>query len=487
MPELLEVVVGEHGMLHLEPLRLRGTLLEEIPARAEGGHQRHHRLLADRVDRRVGHLGEQLLEVVEQRQRPIAEHRERRVVAHRADRLLTRLAHRLEQHLDVLEAVAEGLLTNQERARVRRRHVVGRIELVHVHRARTDPLAVWLCSAERALDRRVVENPSRLGVDEQEPPGLQPPLPGDAILGQIENARLGRHDHEAVLGDEVPGGAQAVAVQRRTDDPPVGEGDRRRSVPRLEQRAVKLVEGAALVVHQRVLVPRLGNHHHHRVLDRPAGHGEQLERIVELRGVGARFVEDGHELRDVIPEVGAAELRLACTHPVHIPAKRVDLPVVRRHPERLGQIPPGQHVGGETRVHQRQHRCQPLVDQVRVEARKLRGGEHSLVDNGAARHAGPVESIATDAGCERVTFDDPSEHEQPPFERRTVEADRGDEELPQHGQRQTSGAAHRVRDHWDVTPAEQAEPLGSARPERDVLALLALSRVLRQHRHPDPV
>ena len=194
------------------------------------------------------------------------------------------------------------------------------------------------------------------GVDEQEPPGLEPPLPGDALLGEIEHAGLGRHHHEAVLGDQVPGRAQPVAVERRTDHAPVGEGDRRRSVPRLEQRAVKLVEGAALLVHQRVLVPRLGDHHHHRVLDRPAGHGEQLERVVELRGVRARLVEHGHQLGDVVAEVRAAELRLARAHPVHVPAERVDLAVVRRHAEGLGEVPARQHVGGEARVHQGQHR-----------------------------------------------------------------------------------------------------------------------------------
>ena len=138
-------------------------------------------------------------------------------------------------------------------------------------------------------------------------------------------------------------------------------------------------------------------------------------------------------------------------------------------------------------MHEGEHRCHPLVDQVRVEARKLRGGEHPLVDDGAARQAGPVESIATDAGRQRVTLDDPSEDEQAAFQRGTVEADRRDEELAEHGQRHASRAADRVGDHGDVAPAEQAESLGSARPERDVLALLALSRVLRQHRHSDPV
>ena len=170
--------------------------------------------------------------------------------------------------------------------------MVGRVELVEVDRARANPFGVRLRRAEPALDRGVVEDPPRRGVDEQEAPGLEAPLPGDPLLGKVEHAGLRRHDHEAVLGHEVSGGAQPVAVERRPDDAPVGEGDRRRSVPGLEQRAVELVERAPLIVHEGVLMPRLGDHHHHGVLDRPARHGEQLERVVELRGVRARLVED---------------------------------------------------------------------------------------------------------------------------------------------------------------------------------------------------
>ena len=329
VPELLEVVVGEHGVWHLEPLRLRGTLFEEVSAGTQRGHQRHHRLLANGIDRRVGHLREELLEVVEQRQRPLAQHGKRRVVAHRSDRFLTGLAHRLQQDLDVLDAVTECLLAHQQRARVRGRHVVGGLELVEVHRACPNPLAIRLRRAERALDGGVIEDPARRSVDEEEPPGFEAPLPGDTLLGHIEHARLGGHDHEPVLGHEVSRGTQAVAVERRTDDASVGEGDCRRTVPGLEQRPVKLVEGTPLIVHERVLMPRLRDHHHHRMLDRPAGHGEQFQGIVELRGVGSRLVEHRHQLRDVIPEVRTAELRLARAHPVDVAAQRVDLTVVR--------------------------------------------------------------------------------------------------------------------------------------------------------------
>ena len=48
-----------------------GALLEQVALGAEAGADAHHDVLADRVDRRVGDLGEELLEVVEQRRRRI--------------------------------------------------------------------------------------------------------------------------------------------------------------------------------------------------------------------------------------------------------------------------------------------------------------------------------------------------------------------------------------------------------------------------------
>jgi hypothetical protein len=198
---------------------------------------------------------------------------------------------------------------------------------------------------------------------------------------------------------------------------------------------VKFVEGAPLLVHERVLVPGFRDHHHHRVLDRPAAHGQQLESVVELRGVRARLVEDGHQLRDVVTEMRTAELGLASAHPVDVPAERIDLAVVCRHPEGLGEVPAGQDVGGETRMDQRQRRCHPLVDEVWIKTRELRRGEHSLVNDGAARKACPMEPIPADPRCQRVAFDDPAKDQEPSLECSADEADCGDEELTQRRQR----------------------------------------------------
>ena len=56
---------------------------------------------------------------------------------------------------------------------------------------------------------------------------------------------------------------------------------------------------------------------------------------------------------------------------------------------------------------------EPRVAQIGVEAGELRGGEHPLVDERAAREARPVERLASDAGGERGALDDPAEDEEP--------------------------------------------------------------------------
>ena len=56
--------------------------------------QRHHQLLTNGVDGRVGYLCELLAEVVEEYLRPVAQHCQRRIIAHRGCWLLSRRCHR---------------------------------------------------------------------------------------------------------------------------------------------------------------------------------------------------------------------------------------------------------------------------------------------------------------------------------------------------------------------------------------------------------
>ena len=118
-----------------------------------------------------------------------------------------------------------------------------------------------------------------------------------------QHAGLRGHDHLVVGGDHVARRAQAVAVERGADLQAVGEGDRGRAVPRLHQRGVVLVEGAPLLVHERVAGPGFRNQHHRRVRQRVAAAHQEFERVVEAGGVRLALVGDRPQLGDVVAEI----------------------------------------------------------------------------------------------------------------------------------------------------------------------------------------
>ncbi len=119
-PHPFEAHIREDRVVHLESLlRSAHVEVQQVRPRPDEGHERHHRLLANRVDRRIRDLGEALLEVVGEELGAVGQHGGRCVAAHRPDRVLALGRHRLEEELDVLLGVAEGLLGIAERLGVR--------------------------------------------------------------------------------------------------------------------------------------------------------------------------------------------------------------------------------------------------------------------------------------------------------------------------------------------------------------------------------
>ena len=66
------------------------------------------------IDRRVGHLGEALLEIAVEQAGRLGQHRERSVVAHREDRLLALRRHRSQHIGELFLGVAESGLARHE-------------------------------------------------------------------------------------------------------------------------------------------------------------------------------------------------------------------------------------------------------------------------------------------------------------------------------------------------------------------------------------
>ena len=55
------------------------------------------------------------------------------------------------------------------------------------------------------------------GVDEEHAARLEAALLDDLVLGDLDDADLGGHDDEVVVGDPVARRAQTVAVEHRAD------------------------------------------------------------------------------------------------------------------------------------------------------------------------------------------------------------------------------------------------------------------------------
>ena len=154
---------------------------------------------------------------------------------------------------------------------------------------------------------------------------------------------------------------------------------------------MELVEGAAGGIHLRVVLPRLRDHHQHRVGERAPAEVQQLEHLVERRGIARVGRDDRREPRQVTRDEVGLQQRFARGHPVAVAAQRVDLTVVRDVAVGVRERPRRERVGGETGVHERERGDHALVGEVRVERLDLRLGQHALVDDRARRERGEVD------------------------------------------------------------------------------------------------
>jgi hypothetical protein len=240
-----------------------------------------------------------------------------------------------------------------------------------------------------------------------------------------------------------------------------------------------------------VLLPGLGDHHHRGVGERITAHRQQLERVVEGRGVALAFEADRVQLLQVVAQHRRLHHAFAGAHPVEVALDGVDLAVVRHHPVRVSERPFGEGVGRETLVHQRQRRDDARVLQVLVVLADLAREQQAFVDDGAAAHAGHVVLAAVgEFQCLDRARRGLADHVELALER--VGHDHvgaaADEDLAQHRLLGTHRRRHRhVLVDRHVAPAEQDLAFGSHRPFELLHAGESRRMFLWQKDHADAV
>ena len=238
--------------------------MQQVSLRANGVAEAGDQLLADGIQGRIGYLGKQLREVVEQHPRLVAEYRNRRVGTHGAECLLPRPSHGQHQQLQLLQCVTKYPLAPQYRLVTPHLMITGG-KIIDMQQTGMQPVFIGMIGGQVVLQFFVVDDAALRSVDEEHATGLQAALSDHLVGGDVEHSYLGGHHHHIVRGDPEPTGAQTVAVQYRADHRTVAEGNGCGPVPRLHDGRVVLVKRSALRAHGGVVLPRFGDHHEHRM------------------------------------------------------------------------------------------------------------------------------------------------------------------------------------------------------------------------------
>ena len=257
-------------MVEVEAMGRRVVGIHQVSRIAQQDGRRGDEFFADPVDRGVGDLGEELLEIQIKHLRFFAEHGQGGIDAHRPQRIQGVEDGGDHRRHDVFIGVSEGFLLLQEILADRGILYIDRGELREIDDVGLDPLGIGMKFGDFRLDLFIRNDPFGVRIDQKHLPGFKPPFAFDVFGIQVDDADFGRQDHPVVVGDDIARGTQSVAIQDGTDPDPVAERHRGRSVPRFHDEIIERVE---IPFHLRkiiVLFVGFGDHHHDRMRKRSA-------------------------------------------------------------------------------------------------------------------------------------------------------------------------------------------------------------------------
>ncbi len=344
------------------------------------------------------------------------------------------------------------------------------------------PLLVGVAALEIVVDLEAGPHLAVAGVHHEQLARADAALLQHFVRGVVPGAHFGGQGDELVLGDDVAGRAQAVAVERTGGVATIGHDDAGGAIPGLHVHGVEVVEGAQIVIHVGVLLPRRRDQQAHGPEQIHAAGEEEIQHVVETGGVGARGVDEGGGLLQIRNERGG-ELVAARLGPLTVASDSVDFAVVGEITEWLGQRPARAGVGGEALVEDADGRLHADVGEIQIEARQVHRHAQPFVDGDQVGEADHVEVVVVDA-----LFDAAAHDIEAALKILVDPAGRGvDKDLFNTGQGSLGDGAEHIGIDGHLAPADQAQGLFFQLFVDDIARLLGQYGVRVQKQHADRI
>ena len=233
--DLLQLAIAEDGAPYSQLPAVLGCLVEQVLLRPDRHVQRCDKLLADRVQRGIADLCEQLLEVAEEERGVVRQDRQRGVVPHGAYGLGAIDGHWLHEHPQVFKGIAECGLPLSQGVEVGTRHARRLRQPVQIDRVLLQPAAIGLLGGELGLDLFVTYEAALVPIEQEHATRVYAVLEQDVLRRDVQDAGLRCHDEQIVGCDQVPAGAKTVSVEYGADLPAIGADNERGPVPWLHE------------------------------------------------------------------------------------------------------------------------------------------------------------------------------------------------------------------------------------------------------------
>ena len=155
---------------------------------------------------------------------------------------------------------------------------------------------------------------------------------------------------------------------------------------------IEFIECLQIGIHGFHVLPG-GRHNHANGTEQIHATGnQQLEHVVHARGVGAGYVDDRRDAFQIRQHL-VGKFIAPGMRPVAVGSDGINFTIVRDQPERLGQRPLGQRVGGEPLVEHADSGFHALIAQIREELPQIGGHHQAFIGDDLVRQAANVKIL----------------------------------------------------------------------------------------------